>query len=75
MMSKGFVLAACLIALGASTGASYARSAVHVRNDRVERPIWPPQMQIDISNAFAMMPSGPPQAYTHEYHGGPKYND
>ena len=75
MTSKSFVLAACLIALTASSGMSYARSAIHVRSDRVERPIWPPQMQAGTSNAFAAMRPDAPQAYTHMYHGGPKYND
>jgi hypothetical protein len=76
MTSKGFVLAACLIALGATTGASYAGNAIHVaRSERAERPIWLPQWQTDPLNAYAFMRSGPPEAYTRVYHGGPKYND
>ena len=73
MTSKGFVLAACIIALGASTGMSYAKSPIHVRSDKTERSL--PQMQTDTSNAFAAMRSDAPEAYTHVYHGGPKYND
>lgn len=75
MTSKSFVLAACIIALSAISGMSYARSAIHVRSDRAERPSSPPQMPTGTSNAFAVMRSDAPEAYTHVYHGGPKFND
>ena len=74
MTSKSFVLAACLIALGASTGTSYAASAIHVRSDRTERPSWQPQMQPGTSDAFAAMQLDAPQHNAWVYHGGPKFN-
>jgi hypothetical protein len=73
--SKSFVLAACIIAFGASSGMSYARSATHVRSDKTERSDSLPQIQTDTSNPFAVMRSDAPEAYTHMYHGGPKSND
>ena len=75
MTSKGFVLAACIIAFSASSGMSYARSAIHVRSDKVERSSSLPQMQTETSNSFAVMQSDTPEHNTHVYHGGPKSND
>lgn len=75
MTSKGFVLAACIIALSASPAISYARSAIHVTSDTAARSGSPPQMQTDTSNSFTVMRSDAPEAYTHMYHGGPKSND
>jgi hypothetical protein len=75
MTSKGFVLAACIIAFSASSGMSYAKSAIHERSNEAERSSSLPQIQTETSNSFAVMQSDTPEHNTHVYHGGPKSND
>ena len=75
MTSKGFVLAACIIAFSANFGMSHASNAIHARSNKAERSSSLPQMQTETSHSFAVMQSDAPEGNTHVYHGGPKSND
>jgi hypothetical protein len=75
MTSKGLALAACIIVFSASSGASYAASAIHERSNKVERLSSQWQMPTETLNSFAAMAPDTPEHNTHVYHGGPKFND
>jgi hypothetical protein len=75
MTPKGIALVASIIASGAISGMSHAKTAIHEMSAKVERTSSPSQMQNETSSSFASMRSDAPESNTHVYHGGPKSND
>jgi hypothetical protein len=75
MTRKIIALATSIIVLSAMSGLSYAKTPIHQEAYAAVRSSSPATMQLDTSDAFALMPSDAPQYNIHPYHGGPKAND